>query len=297
MKVAVTGAGGLLGGAVLRSLIAAGNEVIALSSSLDFNADLEGFRWDAKQDPMLTSHFLHGVEVLVHAGAYIPSHHYDFEEATKCIEVNAIGTLNLLRASELARVRRFIYVSGSNLLSPRSDLIREDDPVGCQYSPYYLGSKVLGEIYVRARMARGMDGLIVRPSSIYGPGMKSGVICSFVDRIRKGLPITLKDGGNFQADFVWRDDVASLLCDAVRSKQVGEVNLGSGQANNLCTLARLLVNIFEADENLIHYSQVRSESLARGFSAVDISRAREWFNFNPITLNNGLVRWFRESVI
>lgn len=292
MRVAITGAGGLLGGAVLRHVLASGNEVVALSGSLDTATDAEVVRWDAKQDWRRTAEALRQVDVIVHAGAHIPRDQNDAAEATQCFEVNALGTLNLLRASELAGVRRFIYVSGANVLSPRSEFVQENDPVGCEHSPYYLGSKVLGEIYVRARMARGMNGLIVRPSSIYGPGMKTGVLWTFAKRIKSGMPITLQNGGQFRADYVWRDDVAKVLSEAVVGQQKGEVNLGSGQAISVLDVAKLLLEIFDADASLIEYAAIGSQGASRGFAPIDITRARNWFNFHPTSLHDGLVRWF-----
>lgn len=292
MKVAITGAGGFLGGAVVRRMVASGHEVFALSGSLDTAMDAKVVRWDAKQDWRCTAEVLRHVEVVVHAGAHIPRDHNDASAATQCFEVNALGTLNLLRASELAGVRRFIYVSGANVLNPRSELVQEDDPIGCEHSPYYLGSKVLGEIYVRARMARGMNGLIVRPSSIYGPGMRAGVLCNFAKRINSGLPITLQNGGQFRADYVWYDDVAKVLSEAVLGHQMGEVNLGSGQASSVLEVAKLLLEIFDRDASLIEYEATGSQGGGRGFAPIDITRARNWFNFQPIPLRDGLTRWF-----
>jgi nucleoside-diphosphate-sugar epimerase len=295
VRVAVTGAGGLLGGAVCQRLLEADHDVIALSGSIYSIATLRAVHWDARQDWKVTAKSLHRVDAIVHTAAYIPINHNEAEEAQICFEVNSLGTLNLLRAAELAKVKRFIYVSGSNALNPRSDFVKEFDPVGCEHSPYYLGSKILGEIYVRARIARGLSGLIIRPSSIYGPGMKVGVLCSCAERIRMGLPIELHNNGRFRADFVWRDDVAKVLCAAAVGQQVGEVNLGSGEAVSVFEAVKLILEIFNADENLINFVP-NSGSSGLGFPPVDISRARSWFNFNPTSLQDGLVNWFGEQV-
>lgn len=292
MKVAVSGAGGFLGGAVVRCLVTSRHEVVALSGSLATVVDAQVVRWDAQQDWRCTAEALRDVEVVVHAGAHIPRDHNDVSAAVKCFEVNALGTLNLLRASDLAGVRRFIYVSGSNILNPRSEFVQESDPVGCEHSPYYLGSKVLGEIYVRARMARGLDGLIVRPSSIYGPSMRAGVLCGFATRIKSGLPITLQNGGQFRADYVWYEDVAKVLSEAVTGHHKGEVNLGSGQATSVLEAAELLLEILGADASLIEHEAIGSQGGGRGFAPVDITRALNWFNFQPTSLRDGLTRWF-----
>ena len=290
MRVAITGAGGLLGGAVLRKVIASGHDVVALSGSLDPMVGIEIVRWDAEQDWTYTAAALRDVEVVVHAGAYIPLNHGDVAEAARCFEANALGTLNLLRAVEYVGVRRFVYVSSANTLSPRSEFVCEDDPVGCEHSPYYLGSKVLGEIYCRAAMARGLDGLIVRASSIYGLGMRTGVIWNFAERIKRGEPICLQNGGRFHADYVWRDDVATVLTQAVVGHHQSVVNLGSAVASSVLDVAKLFVEIFDADPSLIKCEVGSDQSERRGFAAVDITRARDWFGFSPTPLRDGLMQ-------
>jgi UDP-glucose 4-epimerase len=290
MRVAITGAGGLLGGAVLRKVIASGHDVVALSGSLCSMDGIEIVRWDAVQDWTYTAAALRDVEVVVHAGAHIPLDHGDVTEATRCFEVNALGTLNLLKAVEYIGVRRFIYVSGTNTLNPRSEFVREDDPVCCEQSPYYLGSKVLGEIYFRAAMARGLDGLIVRASSLYGLDMKTGIIWNFAERVKRGAPISLQNGGRFKADYIWRDDVATVLTQAIVGHHQSVVNLGSGVASSVLDVAKLIVEIFDADPSLIKFEVGSDESGRRGFDAVDITRARDWFGFSPTSLRDGLMQ-------
>lgn len=290
MRVAITGAGGLLGGAVLQKVIGSGHDVVALSGSLNPMAGIKIVRWDAEQDWTYTAEALHDVEVVVHAGARIPADHADITEAARCFEVNALGTLNLLRAVENVGVKRFIYVSGTNTLIPRSEFVYEDDPVGCEHSPYYLGSKVLGEIYCRAAIARGLDGLIVRTSSIYGLGMRAGVIWKFAERIRRGEPIFLQNSGSFHADYIWSGDIATVITQAIVSHHQSVVNLGSGVASSVLDVAKLIVEIFDADPSLINFEVISDQSGHRGFEAVDITRARDWFGFSPTSLRDGLMQ-------
>lgn len=292
MKVAITGAGGLLGSAVFNELIKIGEDVVALSRSLNPYGNLEIRRWEARQDWRVTTEILRDIEVVIHVAAYIPQDHNDPSEALECVEVNALGTLNLLRASELAGVKRFIYVSGTNVFNSSLGLVTEQSPIGCEHSPYYLGSKVLGEIYVRGMFARGLKGLIVRPSSIYGPAMRTGFLATSADNIRNGRPVYLRDGGRFRSDYVWREDVAKLLCGAVTSGHVGELNLGSGQLFSTFEVTSMLIKIFEADESLIKVEPFDDTNHNIGFSPVDIRRAREWFNFKPTSLSEGLERCF-----
>jgi UDP-glucose 4-epimerase len=295
MKVAVTGAGGLLGAALVNRLAAGGQRVLAMSRSPGTVASDNAVHWDASDDWRQTARALVGVDVVLHTAAYIPRDHSDASEALRCLEVNGIGTLNLLRAAELADVRRFVYVSGSNTLKPRTDRVREDDPIGCEHAPYYLGSKVVGEIYVRAAMEQGLETLVVRPSSIYGPGMTGGVLATFANRLRDGLPIRLNNGGRFQADYVWRSDVVEVLARCAVDHRRGALNLGAGTVTSLREVAHLLCEVLGADPGLVTVEPAGDEARTTGFAAIDIARAREWYAFAPTSLRDGLKVWFGAS--
>jgi ADP-L-glycero-D-manno-heptose 6-epimerase len=249
--------------------------------------------WHAEQPCEATADLLRGTDAVIHAAAHVPPDQLDPSEARPCVEINALGTLNLLRACELARVPRFIFVSGANVLKTRARPVREDDPVGCEHAPYYLGSKLLAEVYVRA--AAGTRTLIVRPSSIYGPEQKRGVLVAFAARLRAGEPVTLRDGGRHQADFVWVEDVAAMLVAAIASSRTGVVNLGSGRARTLLEATRILQNLLHAEEELVRIEPAGSSRGIAGYPAIDIARARRWFDYKPIQLEEGLRRWQRSD--
>jgi nucleoside-diphosphate-sugar epimerase len=291
MRVAVTGAGGFLGEAVVRHLRNAGHRVIALSSTLSPTPHDDVRAWRAEQAWDLTAAALEGADAIIHAAAHIPHDQRDPNEARTCLEVNALGTLSLLRASEKVGVHRFILVSGANILKARVRPVHENDPIGCERAPYYLGSKLMAEIYVRSFQARGLKRLILRPSSIYGPNLKVGVLFSFAERLRAGLPIVLTDGGRHRADFIWRDDVALVIVKAIESTRSGVVNLGSGEAMSLVDVARMMCEILGASPDLIKIGSPGDGSGISGFSAVDIRRARRWFGYEPLSLRDGLRLW------
>ena len=111
MRVAITGAAGLLGSAVLQRLRNAQHEVIALSSSKREITEAELVPWDATQNWRRTAEALRRVDVVIHSAAYIPRDNSDATEAARCLEVNALGTLQLLLAAKQAMVRRLVRTS------------------------------------------------------------------------------------------------------------------------------------------------------------------------------------------
>jgi nucleoside-diphosphate-sugar epimerase len=263
-----------------------------MSSTLPAAEGARVRRWQATQGWRETAAILRGIDAVVHAAAHIPPDQADPDEARTCLEVNALGTLNLLRAAENAGLQRFIFISTANVLKPQARPVSEDDPIGGEQAPYYLGSKVVAEVFVRSFRERGLRTLILRPSSIYGPGTRGGVLSTFADRLRAGEPIVLHHGGRYRADYVWRADVVGLVGAAVDSDRVGEVNVGSGRATPLTEVAAILCRVLRADPRLIVVEPDGATALVgAGFSAVDITRAQQWFGFQPMGLAEGLERW------
>ena len=289
--VAVTGANGLLGGSMLRRLQKQHWPAILLSRQAASAGGGEWRRWDACDSIEQMLPALGGVDVVVHCAAYLPPDMQDPQHAEQCWRVNAQGTLNLLEAARRAGVRHFIYASGANLLRQAGRPLRENDTVGGEHAPYYFASKVAGEIYVRGYANKDLPSLIVRPSSLYGHGMIRGAVLTMADKLRRGTPLQLRDGGRYTADLVWADDVAWLICAAIGSQRAGVVNVGSGMAINLLELAGKLADLLGVSRQLIEVEPALPRSTHPGFAAVNNRRASSWFGYRPTPIEAGLQRW------
>ena len=151
MTIAVVGATGFVGDAVVRQLSGSGHHVVAVSR--------QGRRrtgWDRSVEPRGADvssgrgldAALHGANAVVHLVA-IPretkGHRFD--------DVNVRGTRQVVAAAESAGIRRFVHLSVLGVV---------DDP-----KLAYLHSKWLGEQAVRAS---DMDWVVLRPSLLFGPG-------------------------------------------------------------------------------------------------------------------------------
>ena len=142
MTIALTGATGFVGQAVLAEALRCEEPVRALTRR--HMAQREGVAWvegtlDSK--PALTQ-LVAGAEAVIHVAGLTNTPDPDaFHEA------NVVGTQNLLRACRDARVKRFIFVSSLSAREP--ELSR------------YGQSKAEAEKWV--------DWTIVRPPGVYGP--------------------------------------------------------------------------------------------------------------------------------
>ena len=183
--LAVTGATGFVGQALLDRAVAAGIPVRALARKPQPpRAGVEWIAGDLDDRPALTA-LLSGAEAVIHvAGVVNAPDPAAFEAA------NVKGTLNVIEASLAAGVQRLVHVSSLSAREP--DLSA------------YGASKVRAEKLVRAS---GLDWTIVRPPGIYGP---RDVDYFEMFRLAKWgiMPVPPRDG---RASIIHVDDLARLL--------------------------------------------------------------------------------------
>jgi len=302
--VAVTGASGLVGRRLVQSLVMSGFQVLALVRDVEraqgiLNAysvpSLKFARFDLDDDPLRVD--LEHVWAVVHAGAYIPRSLEDPSEALECWTTNSLGTLRLLEQVRDAGVPYFVYLSAGNAYGASEARARETDPLyPSARAPYYLTSKVAGEVFVDYMRRRAFFGAaILRPAAIYGPGMPpGGLVSSMLGQLRSGQSLNVHDGGRYHVDLVHVDDVVKAIMACLDRKAEGTYNVGSGQATSTLELAKQLLEIAGLD--LITLEVTGSmEGPNLGFPALDITLAREQLGYSPTNLRDGLQSMLRES--
>ena len=226
-RVAVTGAGGFIGGRLVEILARAGVQTQALVRTGLEAPRLEAlgcstFRGDVTIPATLTQ-FVSGCTCLVHCAA-------GGSDLAESRLVNVEGTRALMRAFADAGGTRVVHVSsvavhGTNGL-PR--LVTEEQPLVADGSEYEV-SKAEGE---RAALAIGADlGLevvVVRPTLVYGPGSRQWTL-GFLDRVRYES-VRLLGGGRGAANLIYIDDLCGLLIGGLMadSRAAGSAYFASG---------------------------------------------------------------------
>lgn len=163
MRVAVTGASGFVGGAVVADAVARGHEVLALSRRPVELPGAEWRRWDLTEGPLTDAP---EVDVVVHAAARVGERGSwaQFERA------NVAGTAAVLDAFPGARL---VHVSSGSVYDPYIPTVdgREDEAPVARYLGSYAASKAAAERLVRERAPGHAGGaVILRPHAVYGPG-------------------------------------------------------------------------------------------------------------------------------
>ena len=169
--IVITGASGLVGGNLVRALLAQGRRVRALVHR-DRRAlaglDVETVPADLTDQASLKQAF-RGAEAVYHLASSISISMENWDELQR---VNVIGTRNVIEACLQNNVRRLIYFGSIHAYdhAPFDQPLDEDRPLlmGDRIPPYER-SKALAEMETRRSLDRGLDSVILIPTAIAGP--------------------------------------------------------------------------------------------------------------------------------
>jgi UDP-glucose 4-epimerase len=189
----------------------------------------------------------------------------------------AAATLSALLEKGFGRV---VYASSAVVYGDRSSSPRgPGDPV--VISDAYSRLKRDSELAVL-----GQEGVVVRLSNLYGPGMSSENVVSAVLRQIPGEgPVRVRDCTPIR-DYVWIDDAADALATMALARPRGVYNVGTGCGTSVGQLAEAALDIAgESDRPILETSPSgRSSQLV-----LDVTLTTEAFGWRPRTaLRDGL---------
>jgi UDP-glucose 4-epimerase len=323
MRVAVTGASGNVGTALLRRLTAPGSgvaEVRGLARRQPPSlAPYDGVRWyladlgETRSEHELTR-FLDGVDAVVHlAWALQPG-----RQPERLHRVNVEGTRRLARAAAAAGVGHVVHLSsvGAYAAGGGDREVAEDWPVTGIPSSQYSRDKSQAELVVRELLGsrEGTTLTVVRPTLVLQPEASSEIGRYFLgpllfgaarllpDQVARLLPLPLP---SLRVQFVHADDVADALVAMLDRRAGGPFNLAAGPTFDADGLARALgsvrvpvpaIALRTALSAAFHAHLVPTEpgwlDLGTQAPALDSSRARRLLDWVPAHRGDDVLRQF-----
>jgi nucleoside-diphosphate-sugar epimerase len=211
--IAVTGAGGFIGGAVCRRLAAEGAGVVGVDLREEARplVEAQGAKFvaaDIRSTKSLEDAFA-GCDAVVNTAALVG----DWGRMEEFIEANVRGTLSVLDAAEASGVGRVVHlasVAGWGYEFSRD--LDEGAPLRSCGGPY-ADTKGASDY-----LARGRGAVVIRPGDVYGPGSVPWTIRP-VEAIRSGT-FALPGSGEGIMTLIYVDDLVDAIVAATSAPGV-----------------------------------------------------------------------------
>ena len=282
----VTGGTGMIGSEVVRILCDAGSKVKIVSLD-DIVVDERAVHIKADlTDISVCKDVTSGMDYVFHIAGIKGSIEVTKSKPASFLVPLLMFNTNVLEASRANGVKKLVYTSSIGAYSS-AEVIKEGENLdGAPMDMYPGWAKRMAELQIKAyREQYGLDWAVVRPCNVYGPRDNfdpdnAMVIPSLMMRINRGEnPVVVWGDGSAVRDFAFSRDVAEGIILAIYHGTRGDfVNLGSGVGMTIKELVETL-------HRFLDFNYEFDTTKPSGFPkrVMDISRAREWIDYNPTT--------------
>lgn len=299
-RAVVTGGAGFIGSEVVRQLTDHADSIIVVDNlKTGRRENLSGLPSDRvklavadfRDDPAIST-LLKDANIVFHLACLGVRH--SIHSPIENHEVNATGTIGLLRTARSVGVGRFVHVSSSEVYGTAHRVpMAEDHPT--EPTTPYGASKLAGEAYARCfERTYGFPTVMVRPFNTYGPrchheGDSGEVIPRFLLRCMAGRPMVIFGDGSQTRDFLHVSDAArGILQAGWTDEAVGKtINLGTGREIAIRDLAREIATFLGKEDTPVAFDAPRPGDVLR--LCADAGLARQTLDFHPkVGLREGI---------
>lgn len=291
MKIAVIGSDSFLAYHLISALVKSGHSVLGCDlkksgNTIDLLNEQKNFEFHECDitDAAKLKKLLRDADCIYHLAA-ISSERFCREEPLKSFEINVRGVLNALDAAKEKKPLFVFSSSGSVYPDSLTAKKEEESDFG---GKFYGTSKLTAEKYCRLFNKQfGIPLVIFRFSRLYGPRMERNPIYDISKALSAKEKILLYEGLESKYDFIYAEDAARSLLNALDKKWAGGIfNISSAEGVKLKDLIALYFKTagFEVP---VEVKRDVSET-----DILDNSKALS-FGFKPrIELGEGLKRTF-----
>ena len=310
--VMVTGAGGFIGSQLVETLLKKGSRVHAFvrynsRNDLGFLDGLkdtsDGLKISAGdiRDLDTVRKVAEGVSIIFHLAALVGIP-YSYTHIHQVVEVNTIGTLNMLTAGRENGVKRLIHTSTSEVYgTARTVPISELHPKQPQ-SPYSASKIAADAIALSCHLSFGLPVVICRPFNTYGPRQSDrAIIPALIAQALQNDQIVV---GNLTPtrDFTFvTDTVNGFIKMAESSACIGqEINLGTGHEISIGDLVSKIIEIVGRDVTVTQSAErMRPVTSEVNHLCSDNTKAKQLAGWSPtVSLEDGLrstIDWIKSA--
>lgn len=282
-RVLVTGARGLLGGALVQRLARDGMRVLATGRQSVAGVEAGyAYRPCELADAGAVGTLFDGrIDAVIHAAGRIRS---DGAGVAAFVRDNVLATANLVDAAQRAQVRVFVHFSTISVYSGNGPFL-ETSPADS--GDVYGWSKRAAEELCLFNL--GDAAIVLRLGGLHGTPRQTGVVRAFFDRALRGCPIEVEEPAT-QLTPTFIDDVAAAVQLLLQAPPPPSriYNLATAEAPSYRELAQRVCKIVNSTSSIVSPAAPGKRN-----RVLDTARIRAEIGFDPMPLDVHLMRFAR----
>jgi len=298
---AVTGGSGFIGSHVVDALKAAGHQVVVIDHRVKPHRPDVEFRDVDIVNLAAVLEATEGCDFIYHLAA-VSNVNQAFQQPLYTVELNALGTANVLEAARRNKASRVVLASTVWVYAGAHDNeVHEDSPF---YMPgaghIYTSSKIAAELFCHDYYQLYQQPFtILRYGIPYGPRMREElVIPIFIRKALAGEPITITGDGSQYRNFVYVEDLARahlLIMDEHAANKT--YNLEGKEKITVRQIAETINGLLGGGVQ-INYAPARPGDY--GGKEVSAKKAKRELGWEPsVNFEQGMkrtVQWFKQHI-
>lgn len=220
-------------------------------------------------------------------------------DPVKSIEVNAMGTVNLLQACHINNVERIVIACSSSTYGDSIELPKIEHRIGAPLSPY-AASKFVVEIFSEVfKKVYNLNYIGLRYFNIFGPNQSTdnpyaAVIPVFCKAVKENKPVLINGDGETSRDFTYVENAVNandLALFTENQESLNQIyNVACGDQITLNQLVKILGDI-SGKQFTVEYGPSRPGDVKH--SKADISKIQNLLNYKvSVSFREGLEKTY-----
>ena len=277
MRVLVTGGAGFIGSHIVEHFQGKAEVRVLDNLRSGFLRNIEPFKVEFIQGSVLDTEILardmEGVDYVFHLAAMI-SVPESMSKPVECVQINTIGTLNVLEAAARAGVKKMTLSTSAAIYGDNPVVPKREEMFPEPKSPY-AETKLSGEYYCGIYTKEGrLNTACLRYFNVFGPrqdpkSQYAAAIPIFISKALRNEPITIFGDGEQTRDFIYVKDIAAANAFfATESPETGVFNVAYGGRITINDLAKKIIAILGSKSEIV-YKPVRAGDVKHSTAAID----------------------------